>query len=125
MARVFSQKHSLTFVGNAGIYSVGTESVYQIVQTGRTECLAGVSREGLTRKILARHNCLHLVPTLLILVMCKAHASLRGKLSCKILTKTSSIFNSLCLHTLFLYHTTLTIKTHNEYRVQKIEYNYN
>ena len=125
MAGVFSQKHSSTFVDNVGIYSVGTESVYQIIQTGRTECLVGVSREGLTRKILARHNCLHLVPTLLILVMCKAHASLRGKLSCKILTKTSSIFNCLSLHTFSLYHTTLTNKSHNKYRVQKIEYNYN
>ena len=60
LARVFSQKLSLTFVGNVGIYSVGAKCVYQIVQSGRTECLAGVSREGLTRKILARHNCLHL-----------------------------------------------------------------
>ena len=41
--RVFSQKHSLSFVGNVGIYSVGTESVYQIVQFGRIECLASVS----------------------------------------------------------------------------------
>ena len=30
-ARVFSQKYSLSFVGNVGIYSVDTESVYQIV----------------------------------------------------------------------------------------------
>ena len=29
MARVFSQKHSSTYVGNEGINSVGTESVYQ------------------------------------------------------------------------------------------------
>ena len=88
MARVFSQKHSLTFMGNMGIYSVGTESVYQIVQTGRTECLASVSQEGLTREILTRHSCLHLVLTLRILVMCKAHASLRGKLSRGIPTRT-------------------------------------
>ena len=59
-ARVFSQKHSLTFVVNVGIYSVGTENVYQIVQSGKTECLAGVLQEGLTRDILARHNCLYL-----------------------------------------------------------------
>ena len=64
-----------------GIYSVGTESVYQIVQTSRTKCLAGVLREGLTCEILAKHNCLHLALTLRILVMCKAHASLRGMLS--------------------------------------------
>ena len=47
MARVSSQKHSSTFVGNMGIYSVGTESVNQIVQTGKTECFASVLREGL------------------------------------------------------------------------------
>ena len=39
---------------------MGTESVYQIVQFGKTECLAGVSQEGLTREILARHSYLHL-----------------------------------------------------------------
>ena len=49
-----------TFVGNVGIYSVGIESVYQIVQSGRTECFAGVSLEGLTRKLLAKYSCLHL-----------------------------------------------------------------
>ena len=64
-----------------GIYSVGTESVFLIVQTGKTECLAGISREGVTRKILARHSCLHPVLTLRIPIMCKAHASLRRKLS--------------------------------------------
>ena len=66
MARVFSQKHSLTFVGNIGINSVGTESVYQNWQSGKTECLASVSWEGLTHEILARHSCLHFVLTLRI-----------------------------------------------------------
>ena len=47
-------------MGNVGIYSVGAESVYQIVQSGITEGLAGVSREGLTREILTRHSGLHL-----------------------------------------------------------------
>ena len=41
MARVFSHKHSSTFVGNVVIYSVGTESVYQIGQSGKIECFAG------------------------------------------------------------------------------------
>ena len=68
-------------MGNMGIYSEGTESVYLIVQTGRTECLASVSREGLTREILATHSCLYLILTSRIPVMCKAHASLRRKLS--------------------------------------------
>ena len=65
------------------------------------------------------------VLTLRIPVMCRAHALLRGMLSREIPVKTSSVFNSLSLHTHSLYHTTLTIKSHNKYRVQKIEYNYN
>ena len=65
------------------------------------------------------------VLSLCIPVMCRAHALFRGMLSCEIPTKTSSVFNSLSLHTLSLYHTTFTIKFHNKYRVQKIEYNYN
>ena len=65
MVRVFSQKLSSTIVDNVGIYNVGTysvgiESEYQIVQTGRTEYFVGVSQEGLTREILAKHSCLHL-----------------------------------------------------------------
>ena len=47
-------------MGNVGINNVGTESVIQTRQAGRTQCLAGVSQEGLTRGILARHSCLHL-----------------------------------------------------------------
>ena len=58
--RVFSQKQSSSFVGNVDVYSVGTESVYPIVQYGRTECFASVSREDLTCEILAKHSCLHL-----------------------------------------------------------------
>ena len=81
MDRVFSQKHSSTFVGNVGIYSVGTESVYQIGQSGKTECFASVQREGLTCELLVKHNCLHPVLTLCISVMCRAHASFRGMLS--------------------------------------------
>ena len=60
MAKVFSLKHSSTSMGNVGINSVGTESVYQIVQSGKTECFASVSEEGLTRELLAKHSCLHL-----------------------------------------------------------------
>ena len=60
MARVFSHKHFSTFVGNYGIYSIGTESVYQIGQSGKTECFASVSEEGLTCELLAKHSCLHL-----------------------------------------------------------------
>ena len=60
MARVFSQKFYSTFVGNVGINNIGTESVYQTRQAGRTEWLAGIFQEDLTREILARHSCLHL-----------------------------------------------------------------
>ena len=52
VARVFSLKYSLTFIGNVGIYSVGIESVYQIAQFGKTECFASVSREGLPASYL-------------------------------------------------------------------------
>ena len=75
-------------MGNVGIYIVGTESMYQIVQTGRIECLAGVSREGLTRKILVRYSCFHPVLTFRIPIMCKAHASLHKKLSHEIPART-------------------------------------
>ena len=112
-------------MGNVGIYSVGTESVYQIGQSGKTECFASVSQEGLTRKLLMKHNCLHPILTLHIPVMCRAHASFRGMFSRELPAKTlqSSIF--LSLHILSPSHTTFTIKSHNKYRVQKIEHNYN
>ena len=83
-------------MGNVGINSEGTESVNQIGQAGRPESLAGVSREGLTHKILAgrpyprdTHET-QLSPsglTLRILVMCKAHASFRRMLSCELPAK--------------------------------------
>ena len=84
----FSQKYSSTFVGNVGIYSVGTENAYQIGQSGKTEYFASVSREGLTRELLAKHSCLHPVPTLCIPVMCKAYASFCRMLSRELLAKT-------------------------------------
>ena len=88
MARVFSQKHSSTYVSNVGIYSVGTKSVYQIGQSSKTECFVGVSREGLTHEILAKTSCLHPVLTFRIPVMCRAHALLRGMLTRKLPAKT-------------------------------------
>ena len=60
-----------------GIYSEGTESVYQIIQTGRTECLAGRPYPRDTRETQLSPS----VQILHIPVMCKAHASLRRKLS--------------------------------------------
>ena len=63
--------------------------------------------------------------TLRIPVMCRAHASFHRILSCELATKTLQSSICLSLHTLSLSHTTLTITSHNKYRVQKIEYNYN
>ena len=54
MPRVFSHKHTLTFVGNVGINSVGIESVYQKRQSSKTKCFASISREGLTCELLAQ-----------------------------------------------------------------------
>ena len=126
MARVFSQKHSSTFVVNVGIYSVGKKSVYQKLQSSKTECFAGVLQEGFTREILVKTNCLHPILTFCITVTCKAHASLHGMLTRKLPTKT--LQPSICLessHSLSLTYTTLTNKSHMKYKVQKIEQNYN
>ena len=90
MAWVFSYKHSPTSMGNVSIYSVGTESVYQKWQSGKTECFA-------IRKLLAGRPYLRTthetqlspsILTLRILVMCRAHASFRGMLSREIPAKT-------------------------------------
>ena len=125
MARVFSQKHSSTSVGNDGIYSVGEDIVEQIGQNSKTDCFAGISWEGLTRETLMKTSCLHPILTLHILVLFRAHASLRRMLTHKLPAKTlqSSIFLESS-HTLSLSHITLTNKSHNKYRVQKIKHNY-
>ena len=121
MARVFSQKHSSTFVDNVSIYSMGTESVYQIRQSSKIECFVSVLRKSLTCKLLAKDSCLHLVLTLCIPVMCRAHASFRRMLNRELPGKTLQSSICLSLHTLSFSYTTLTIKSHNKYRVQKIE----
>ena len=119
---------------------MGTESVYQIWQFNKTKCFVGISREGLTRKRLMKTSCLHLVLTLRISVMCRAHASLHGKLTSELPVKTALVFN--CLESLHIHththtlslslslshthtHTTLINKSHMKYRVHKIEHNYN
>ena len=89
-------------MGNVGIYSVGTESVYQIGQSGKIECFASVSWEGLTHELLAKHSCLHPVLTLRIPVMCRAHASFRGMLSHELPAKTLQPSICLSLHILSL-----------------------
>ena len=67
-------------MGNVGINSVGTKSVNQTGQAGRTEYLASVLQEGLTYETRETQ----LSPsglTLYIPVMCKAYASFRRMLS--------------------------------------------
>ena len=78
---------SFSFVGNMDIHSVGAESVYQIVQFGRTECLAGVAGRPYPRDT-HKTQLSPSVLTLRIPVMCRAHASFRGMLSCEIPAKT-------------------------------------
>ena len=104
VAKVFSQKYSLTFVGNDGIYGVGTESVYQIGQSSKTECFANISREGLTPQATRETQLSPSILTLRILVMYKAHASFRGMLSRELLTKSLQYSICLSLHILSLIH---------------------
>ena len=94
MARIFSQKHSSTSVGNVGIYSVGTESVYQKWQSSKTKCVVSVLWEGLTCEILVKTSCLHPVLTFRIPIMCRAHASLCRKLTHELSAKT--LQSSIC-----------------------------
>ena len=126
VARVFFQKHFLTSVGNVGIYSVCTKSVYQKWQFIKTKCFVGILQEGLTRETLAKTSCLHPILTLRIPVMCRAHASLHRKPTRDLPTKTALVFN--CLESsriLSLSYITLTNKSHMKYRVHNIEHNYN
>ena len=72
---------------------MGTESVYQIGQSGKTEFFVSVSREGLTHELLAKHSYIHPILTLRIPVMYWVHASLRGKLTRELLAKIALVFN--------------------------------
>ena len=99
-------------MGKVGIYSVGTESVYQTGQAGRTECLVGVSREGLvgvsdwtSRRDTRETQLSPSVLTLPIPIMCNAHASFRGMFSRELPAKTSLVFCCLSLHTLSFSNT--------------------
>ena len=80
----------------------------------------GVSWEGLTCEILVRHSCLHLVLTLRI-PACASHISHFA--GCLVARYPRKLFSLQLLEsfTLSLYHTTLAVKSHNKYRVQKIE----
>ena len=120
IARVFSLKNTLQHMWVIWVYIVWVE-----IGCIKYDKIAkqNVSREGLTRETLTKTNSHHPVMTLRIPVMCWAHASLRGKASHELPAKTSLVFN--CLFTLSLSHTTLTMKSHIKYKIQKIEHNYN
>ena len=70
-------------MGNVSISSVGIESVNQIGQAGRTECLAERLYPQDTRETQLSPSGL----SLRIPVICKAHASFRGMLSRELPTK--------------------------------------
>ena len=67
-----------------GIYSVGVESVYQIVQSGRIECFVERPYSRDTRETQLSPSVL----TLRIPVMRRAHASFHGIISREIPMKT-------------------------------------
>ena len=86
---------------------------------------ASYSWEGLTRELLAKHSCLHLY-WLFAFQSCARH--MLHFAGCLVMRYPREIFWLQLLESsrsLSLYHTTLTNKSHNKYRVQKIEYNYN
>ena len=125
MARVFSQKHSSTSVGNGGIYNVGTESVYQKWQSAKQN----VSWVSLGEALPIRHSQ---NTTISILSWLFAFQSFAGHMNhfvaCLLASyprKHFSLQFVLSLHTSSLSHTTFTNKTHMKYRVQNIEHNYN
>ena len=83
-----------------------------------------VSQVSRRKALPAKTNCPHPVLTLLILIICRIHASLCEMLTRELPAKT--LQSSICLessHTLSLSHThtTLTNKSHNKYRVLKIK----
>ena len=70
-------------MGNVGIYSVGTESVYQIVQN-----VSRVSHGKVYPRDTRETQLSPSILTFRIPVMCRAHASFRGMLSRELPVKT-------------------------------------
>ena len=113
MARVFSLKHSSTFMGNVGMYSVGTESVYQIAQFDKTECFTGVSREGLPASY-SRDTAISICPDSShsshvqgICIISQGICIISQDAQPRATRKNSSVFNCLSLHTLSFFITQL------------------
>ena len=120
VAKVFSQKHSSTSVGNGGIYSVGTDSVYQKWQSGKKECFAGRPYPWNTRENQLSPSCPNSSHSSHVQGTCFTSRETYSRSTCE------NNF-SLQLHWVFthsLSHTTLTNKSHIKYRVHKIEQNY-
>ena len=94
-------RHFSQYMVNVVIYSVGRDMVYQIWQNSKIKCFVGIWRESLTREILVKINYHHL-SWLFAFQSCIEHmASLHGKSSHELPTKTPLIFNDvLSLHTL-------------------------
>ena len=117
-------KHSSTYVGNVDIYSVSRDLVYQIWQIGKIKCFMDISRKGLTRKTLTKTSCHHL-SWLFAFQSCAEHMlHFTGRLLVSYPRKL--LWSLICLKSSHsLSHTTLTMKSHIKYRVQKIEQNHN
>ena len=122
MARVFSLKKYLSqYVGNDGIYSVGEDIMEQICQNSKTECFAGISREGLTHEILAKTSCHDSLHSSHVLCTWLTSQEVFSRFTCE-----NSFDLQCCLEfSHSLSHTTHSMKSHIKYRVHKIEQNYN
>ena len=117
-------RHFSQYMVNVVIYSVGRDMMYQIWQNSNIKCFVGIWRESLTREILAKISYHHL-SWLFAFQSCAKHmlhftrrllASYPRKL----------LWSSICFKPLHSFsHTTLTMKSHINYRVQNIEQNYN
>ena len=98
--------------------------MYQIWQIGKIECFASILRKGLIHRTLAKTSCHHLL-WLFAFQSCVEHMlhfirRLLASYPWKHFWSSMSLESSHSLS-----HTTLTMKSHIKYKVQKIEHNYN
>ena len=118
------EKHFFQYMGNVGIYSMGRDLVYQIWQIGKIECFTGISREGLTCETLVKTSCHHLKWLFTFQLYAEHVLHFAGSLLASYSRK--HFWSSMSLEfSHSLSHTTLTMKSHIKYRIQKIEQNYN
>ena len=107
VAKVFSQKHSSTSVGNGGIYSVGTDSVYQKWQSSKKECFVGRPYLWNTCENQLSPSCPDFSHSSHEQDICITSQEVYSQATHK---NSFSLQLALSLHTLFLSHTTLTNK---------------